>query len=41
MLELSGATRWEGRGRKALSVAVVVVCYLIVFAGLLYSIAGG
>jgi preprotein translocase subunit SecE len=28
------------RGRQMLSAAVVVICYLIVFAGLLYSIAG-
>jgi preprotein translocase subunit SecE len=31
---------WMDRGRQMLSAAVVVICYLIVFAGLLYSIAG-
>ena len=31
---------WLDRGRQMLSAAVVVICYLIVFAGLLYSIAG-
>lgn len=31
---------WRERGQRAFSAAVVVLCYLIVFAGLLYSIAG-
>ncbi|MEJ2503191.1 MAG: hypothetical protein P8177_07710 [Gemmatimonadota bacterium] len=31
---------WMDRGRQVLSAAIVVICYLIVFAGLLYSIAG-
>lgn len=41
MLELPMEPRWRDRGRKAFSAAVVVVCYLIVFAGILYSMAGG
>lgn len=41
MLELSMDSKWRDRGRKAVSAAVVVVCYLIVFAGILYSMAGG
>lgn len=42
MIELpSSDSRWSDRSRKAFSAAVVVVCYLIVFAGLLYSFSGG
>lgn len=33
--------KWRDRSRKAASAAVVVVCYLIVFAGIVYSIVGG
>lgn len=40
MIELSYEPKWRNRGRKALSAAVVVVCYLVVFAGILYSLAG-
>lgn len=42
MIELSSSeSRLRDRGRNAFSAAVVVLCYLIVFAGILYSLAGG
>lgn len=41
MLELSMDTKWRDRGRKVASAAVVVICYLVVFAGILYSMVGG
>lgn len=31
---------WQGRAGTALRAAVVVICYLIVFAGLLFTVAG-
>lgn len=41
MLELTSSENPAGdRGRNALSAVVVVLCYLIVFAGILYSLAG-
>lgn len=40
-LELPIPVKWRDRGRKALGAAVVVLCYLVVFAGILYSIIGG
>ncbi len=39
MLQVSHETRWQDRGRKAVNAAIVVVCYLIVFAGILYSLS--
>lgn len=39
MLQLSHETKWPDRGRKAVNAAIVVVCYLIVFAGILYSLS--
>lgn len=34
------AADWRGRAGVILRAAVVVVCYLIVFAGLLFTVAG-
>lgn len=34
------AVDWRGLAGSALRAAVVVVCYLIVFAGLLFMVAG-
>lgn len=34
------AMEWRGRAGTALRAVVVVVCYLIVFAGLLFTVAG-
>lgn len=31
---------WRTKGHAVLRAAVVVACYLIVFAGLLYTVAG-
>lgn len=39
MLQLSYDTKWQDRGRKVVNAAIVVVCYLIVFAGILYSLS--
>lgn len=39
MLQLSYETRWQDRGRKAVNAVIVVVCYVIVFAGILYSLS--
>lgn len=33
--------KWLDRGRKAFNAAVVVVCYLLVFAGIVYSMVTG
>lgn len=41
MIELSSETRTTDRSRNAWSAVVVVLCYLVVFAGILYSLAGG
>ncbi|MFP4623184.1 MAG: hypothetical protein ACOC3J_00970 [Gemmatimonadota bacterium] len=41
MIELRVHTKWRDRSRKIWSAAIVVVCYLIVFAGILYSITAG
>jgi hypothetical protein len=41
IIELPVEAKWRDRGRKAFSAALVVLCYLIVFAGILYSIVGG
>lgn len=38
---LMDAVDWRGLAGSALRAAVVVVCYLIVFAGLLFMVAGG
>lgn len=40
MIDLTYEPKWRDRGRKAVSAAVVVICYLIVFAGILYSLSG-
>lgn len=32
---------WRDNGKKVVNAAVVVLCYLIIFAGILYSIASG
>lgn len=39
MLQLSHETKWHDRSRKAVNAVIVVVCYLIVFAGILYSLS--
>ncbi|HUE77028.1 MAG TPA: hypothetical protein VMM83_03725 [Longimicrobiales bacterium] len=31
---------WQGRAGTTLRATVVVICYLIVFAGLLFTVAG-
>lgn len=38
--ELMDAVDWRRLAGSALRAAVVVVCYLIVFAGLLFTVAG-
>lgn len=35
------AQSWKERAGALVRAAVVVTCYLIVFAGLLYTVAGG
>lgn len=32
---------WRDRGRRIMGAVVVVTCYLIVFAGILYSMISG
>lgn len=42
MIQLpSSSIEWRDRGKRAANAAVVVLCYLIVLAGILYSMAGG
>lgn len=42
MIQLPSPTmEWRDRGKRAANAAVVILCYLIVLAGILYSMAGG
>ena len=41
IIEFPTQARWRDRGQRVLGALVVVLCYLVVFAGILFSIAGG